>query len=71
MSTDLIAEMASCPQHSYLFRQSTSSAQETAVSFNTVSVGTTLPTCEVTAISIVTTSTTTSRPITSKKCLSI
>ncbi|CAH8484796.1 unnamed protein product [Schistosoma bovis] len=65
MSTDLIAEMASCPQHSYLFRQSTSSAQETAVSFNTVSVGTTLPTCEVTAISIVTTSTTTSRPITS------
>ncbi|KAH8854923.1 TNFR CD27 30 40 95 cysteine rich region [Schistosoma japonicum] len=54
MSTDLIAEMASCPQHSYLFRQPTSSAPETTVSLSTASIGSTRLTCEVTTIPTVT-----------------
>ncbi|KAK4472929.1 hypothetical protein MN116_004133 [Schistosoma mekongi] len=53
VSTDLIAEMASCPQHSHLFRQPPSSAPETTVSFSTAPIGSTLLTCEVTTISTV------------------
>ncbi|CAH8436691.1 unnamed protein product [Heterobilharzia americana] len=56
MSTDLIAEMASCPQHSYLFRQPNSSASSTNISSSVTSVNTSsIPTENFTSISTTTT----------------
>ncbi|VDQ07233.1 unnamed protein product [Trichobilharzia regenti] len=53
VSTDLIAEMASCPQHSYLFRQPTSTSSN-VVSSTSSSISSSMPTSKLSEVSITT-----------------
>ncbi|CAH8824781.1 unnamed protein product [Trichobilharzia szidati] len=50
VSTDLIAEMASCPQHSYLFRQPTSTSSN-VVSSTSSSMSSSMPTSKLSEVS--------------------